>query len=274
MEKNLSGKRALITGASSGIGASLAERFAREGANLIITARRKERLDALAAEVAQRHGVDVQVIALDLGEVDAAQVLFDQTEQQGHRVDILVNNAGFGAYDDFINVSWERHVGMMQLNMVSLTQLTQLYLPGMVARGSGNVMNIGSTGAYSPCPNFAVYAATKAYVRNFTEALDYELKGTGVRAIVVNPGGTYTGFLERGGQTLKKGGEFAMMTSDKCADIAVKKMLSGRRNVVVGFLNALSVALMRFLPRAWLPGATYLSMKSAVEKTPKRLSSE
>ncbi len=265
-KQRLMGQRALVTGASSGIGKELARRLAREGANLVLTARRKERLEELARELESAHGVKVAVEALDLMAPDAARRLYERTEGQGLAIDLLINNAGFGDYDDFLAAPWERYAGMIQVNVTALTELCRLFLPRMVERSAGYVMNVASMGAYIPTPHFAVYTATKAYVRNFTEALDYELKGTGVRAISVCPGGTKTEFLDAANQKLKSSGEAAMMTAERCADIAVRAMLRGRRNIVTGFLNALSVFLMRFLPRCWLPGIAAVSMSTAVEK--------
>lgn len=264
--KRLAGQRALVTGASSGIGGEIARKLAAEGANLVLTARRLDRLDALAEKLRAEHGVTVETLQSDLEDPAAPQGLFDATEGAGKPVDVLVNNAGFGFYDDFVVIDWAKHQRMLQVNVVALTQLSHLFAKAMVPRKRGHVMNIASTGAFAPCPNFASYAASKAYVRNLTEALDYELRKTGVRAISVSPGGTRTEFLELGGQVLKKSGEFAMMTPEACAAIAVNKMLRGRRSVVTGFMNAFSVWMLRFIPRAWLPRVIELSMSSAVEK--------
>lgn len=264
----LTGQRALVTGASSGIGTEIARRLAAEGAHLVLTARRLPRLTALAEELRTKHGVEVDTLVTDLEDPAAPEQLFDATEGSDKPVDVLVNCAGFGAYDDFVKIDWERHARMLQVNVVALAHLTHLYAKAMLGRKRGRIMNVASTGAYAPCPNFASYAASKAYVRNMTEALDYELRGTGVHAIAVSPGGTRTEFLERGGQVLKKSGEFAMMSAEACAHIAVDKMLRGRRSVVVGFMNAFSVWVLRFVPRAWLPKVIELSMSSAVDKAP------
>ncbi|MCW8140668.1 MAG: SDR family oxidoreductase [Planctomycetota bacterium] len=269
--KRLQGQRALVTGASSGIGLELARVLAEEGAHLVLVARRTERLEALAAELKQKHGVDARVLTSDLQQPDAARALFDQTEGQGLAIDVLVNNAGFGNYDDFVAIPWEKHATMLQVNVIALTQLSHLFLPKMLERRHGRLMNVASIGAYLPCPTFGVYAASKAYVRNVTEAIDYELKGTGVRAISVCPGGTTTEFLDAANQQLKPGASLAMMSAERCARIAVKKMLRGRRNVVTGVLNSLGMWLLRFVPRglyAWLGAA---SMGAAVEKKPRAL---
>ncbi|MGE0713492.1 MAG: SDR family NAD(P)-dependent oxidoreductase [Planctomycetota bacterium] len=263
--ERLKGQRALVTGASSGIGEELARRLAAEGANLVITARRKERLEGLANELRQAHGVDVRVIASDLEDPAAAQRLFDETEGAGLAVDVLVNNAGFGAYLDFVEVDWARYQGILQVNVIALTELSRLFLPKMVERRHGHLMNVASMGAYMPCPSFAVYAATKAYVRNLTEAIDYELKGTGVRAIVINPGPTQTEFMDHANQKLKSGSDLALMSAKRCANIAVDKMLAGRRTVITGFLNAFSMFLLRFVPRCWMPFLAKSFMDMGVE---------
>ncbi len=266
--QRLKGKRALVTGASSGIGAELARALAGEGANLVVVARRQARLEALAVDLRAQYGVEVDVLAVDLTDPEAVDTVYAQTQGVGSAVDILINNAGFGDYRYFLDVEWGRYADLIQLNIATLTALCHRFLPDMIERGHGHVMNIASVAAYLPSPSFAVYAASKAYVRNFTEALDSELKGTGVRAISVCPGGTRTEFLDRAGQKLKRSGELAMMSSARCARIAVDKMLSGRRNVVTGFINALSMFSVRFLPRAWMPAMAKLTMDAGVERVP------
>lgn len=267
--QRLQGQRALVTGASSGIGKELARVLAEEGANLVITARRKERLEALATELSNAHGVEVKVESCDLADPSAPQQLFDATEGAGISVDILVNNAGFGVYKDFLEAPYDGYDKLIRVNMAALTHLTHLFLPPMIDRAHGHVMNVASMGAYMPCPSFAVYAASKAYVRNMTEAIDYELKSqrTGVRAIAICPGGTKTEFLDHAQQKLKPSGEKFMMSANQCARISVKKMLKGRRTVVTGFINALSCFLLRFVPRGMVPWIAAKSMASAVEKT-------
>ncbi|MCO5166022.1 MAG: SDR family oxidoreductase [Planctomycetes bacterium] len=269
--KRLQGQRALVTGASSGIGLELARVLAEEGAHLVLVARRTERLEALAAELRQKHGVDARVLTSDLQQPDAARALFERTEGEGLTIDVLVNNAGFGNYDDFVAIPWEKHASMLQVNVVALTELSHLFLPKMIERRHGFLMNVASIGAYLPCPTFGVYAASKAYVRNVTEAIDYELKGTGVRAISVCPGGTTTEFLDAANQQLKPHASLAMMSAERCARIAVRKMLGGRRNVVTGFLNSLGMWLLRFVPRGMYAWIGALSMGAAVEKKPRAL---
>ena len=262
----LSGQRALVTGASSGIGGAIARELAGEGAHLVLSARRAARLDALAEELRAQHGVEVETVACDLADPNGSQALYDATEGSERQIDVLINCAGFGFYDDFVAIDWAKHARMLQVNVVALTHLTHLFAKAMVGRKRGRIMNVASTGAFAPCPNFASYGASKAYVRNMTEALDYELSGTGVRAISVSPGGTRTEFLEGSGQVLKKSGEFAMMSAEACAKIAVRKMLAGKRGVVTGLMNAFSVWILRFVPRRFLPFVIAKSMDGAVEK--------
>lgn len=262
----LSGKRALVTGASSGIGQEIARELARHGADLIVVARREERLQALAKELTEKHGVDVRVHAADLGKPASAPPLFEATEGAGVPVDLLINNAGIAVYEDFLSVPWERQEAVLQLNLISLTQMTRLFAPAMVGRGWGRIMNVSSISGYLPTPCFAVYGAGKSYVMNFTETIDYEMRGTGVRAICVSPGGTWTEFSDHGNQKMKSAGKLFMMSAERCAKIAVKKMLRGRRNVVTGFSNAFGMFLLRFIPRALYPRVASLSMGMAVAK--------
>lgn len=273
-KKRLEGQWALVTGASSGIGAEIAKLLAAEGAHLVITARRKERLEKLADELRSTHGVEVDVEAADLADPAAPQVLFDTLQAAGKHIDVLINNAGFGAYDDFTVIPWERHHSMIQVNITALTHLAHLFIPPMVEKGRGYVMNISSFVAYVACPNFAVYAATKAYVRNLTEAIDYELKGTGVNAIAICPGGVRTEFSEQSDQKLNKMGEGSLMEADKLAQISVSKMLKNRRTVVPGFMNAFMTWIMRFVPRAWQPGLLGKIMSAGVEKKPKQITAQ
>ncbi|MBI2897827.1 MAG: SDR family oxidoreductase [Deltaproteobacteria bacterium] len=266
MGRRLEGYRALVTGASSGIGASLARQLAARGCNLVLTARREDRLRQLADELGPKHGVDVRVVQGDLSQPGAATALFERTEGEGLAIDLLVNNAGLGAWRTFVAAPWEMHETEIRVNLVALTHLTSLFLPGMVERRRGHVMNVASIGAYTPCPNFAVYAATKAYVRNFTEALDHELRGSGVRAISICPGGTKTEFFMVSGQRIKASGDKMMMSAERCAAIAVRKMLAGRRNVVTGWLNALGMWLLRIVPRAWMPWVAERTLAMTVER--------
>jgi uncharacterized protein len=249
----LKGQRALVTGASSGIGRALAVELARLGADLVITARREERLEELAAQLRAEVGVQVHVEPLDLAAPGAAAELVRRVDAAGLQIDLLINNAGLGPHRPFVDTPWDRLHMMLQVNVMALVELTRLLVPAMVSRGRGRVMNVASIGAFLPVPSYAVYGGTKALVRNFTEALDAELKGTGVRAIVVCPGGTRTEFMTVNDEALNRLGDLASMSAERCARIAVRKMLRGRRTVVTGFFNALGMVLLRLVPRRWMP---------------------
>lgn len=254
---DLKGRTALVTGASSGIGVSFARQLAASGANLIVTARRKDRLDALAKELRATHGIEVTVVALDLGTADAPKALFDATEGAGKAVDVLVNNAGFGTQERFDRMAWAKASEQIQLNIVSLTELTHRFLAPMLARKRGHVLNVASIGAYMPVPYYATYAAGKAYVRNFTEAVAAELAKTEVRVCCLCPGGTKTEFLEVSGQKSTWLVEASMMSADRCAKIGLRALFRGRRNIVSGFMNSLMCWKLRFVPRrliVWVAG--------------------
>ena len=246
---NLRGLTALVTGASSGIGEAMARQLAEGGADVILTARRGDRLDTLAAALREAHGVRVDVVALDLGTPSAAEELFARTEGEGRHVDVLVNNAGFGVHERFTDIAWDRTAAQLQLNIVSLTELTHRFSRAMLGRGRGWILNVASLGAYMPVPSYATYAAGKAYVRNFTEALSYELRGTPVHVCCLNPGATATEFMDIAGHEVPRGGSFALMSPERCARIGLRALFAGRRNVVAGWSNAFATLLFRLLPR-------------------------
>jgi hypothetical protein len=254
---DLRGRTALVTGASSGIGVSMARQLAAAGASLVITARRKDRLDALAKELREAHGTDVVTIALDLGKPDAPAALFEATEGAGKPIDVLVNNAGFGTQERFDRMPWAKAAEQIQLNVVSLTELTHRFLGAMLTRDRGHVLNVASIGAYMPVPWYATYAAGKAYVRNFTEAVASELAATNVRVCCLCPGGTRTEFLDVSGQKATWLVNASMMSSDRCARIGLAALFRGRRNIVSGFANSLMCWSLRFVPRrliVWVAG--------------------
>ncbi|MEM9305209.1 MAG: SDR family oxidoreductase, partial [Pseudomonadota bacterium] len=172
------GTTALVTGASGGIGLELARLHASKGGDLVVVARSADRLEALRAELEEKHGVSVSVIARDLAEPDAAEAIFAETEAAGVEIDVLMNNAGFGLHGAFHEQQWGRVQAMMQVNMVALTALTRRYLPGMVERGRGRILNVSSTASFLPGPLQAVYYATKAYVTSFSQAIAEELRGS------------------------------------------------------------------------------------------------
>lgn len=196
MTFNGTGTTALITGASSGIGAEFARALAARGADLVLVARRQDRLDSLAAELGTGYGTSCTVIALDLAAPDAAARLFADVESRGIRVSTLVNNAGFGTHGTFAELDPDRIANEIQLNVTALVELTRAFLPGMLADGRGALVNVASTAAFQPIPRMAVYAATKAFVLSFTEAIAWESRGSGLKVLALSPGPTATEFRD------------------------------------------------------------------------------
>lgn len=244
------GSFALVTGASAGIGKELARSFAAEGHGLVLVARREAELEKLAAELAAEHKVDVRIHACDLGRADAREGLFAATKDL--EIEFLVNNAGFGSNGPFWENDAEREVGMVDLNVTALTHLTRHYLPGMVARRRGRVLNIGSTAGFQPGPFMATYYATKAFVNSFTEALAFELRGTGVTATVSCPGPVATDFASIAGNDktalFKRAGGVA--SAAWVAKEAYAAMKNGKAVAIHGAQNKLGVAMVGMSPRS------------------------
>jgi short-subunit dehydrogenase len=239
----LGGMRALVTGASSGIGAAIARDLARRGASLVVTARRQ---DALAEVAAACNGA--QVVVADLGAPDGAERVWAEATATG-KIDILINNAGFGYLRVFADSPWARDREMLQLNITSLVELTRRFLDAKPARGF--ILNIASIGAYTSLPNMALYAATKAFVRNFTEALHDELAGSEVSATSVCPGGVHTAFhAVAGAGNYGAIARASMKSADYVASYSVRAMLARKRNVIPGFLNQLSCWGLGLIPRS------------------------
>lgn len=238
---------ALITGASGGIGYELAKLFARDHHNLVIVARSADRLTQVAAEL-QVHGGTVKTIALDLSAGPAPKFLFDRLA--GTPIDILVNNAGFGSSGDFAHMPEEEILGQVQLNVTALTQLTRLFLPAMVQRRSGRIMNVASTAAFQPGPLMAIYYATKAYVLSFSEAIANELRDSGVTVTCFCPGATHTGFAKRAGNDKSRlFKQLGAMDADKVALDGYRALMEGRTLAISGMHNWLVAQSTRLAPR-------------------------
>jgi short-subunit dehydrogenase len=242
---------ALITGASSGIGSALAQQFAADGHDVVLVARRGAPLDALAVEISRGHGVKARVIVADLAETGAGRRLFDELQSAGVTVDIVVNNAGFGIRGRIADLSVERQLQMVQLNVSALTELTCLFIPGMLQRNRGGVLNVGSTAGFVPGPLMAVYYATKAYVVSFTEALAEEVAGSNVRVTCLAPGPTATSFAEKADMTGSRLFKLGAMQAADVARIGYEGWKQGRVLVVPKFSNWLGVFALRFAPRAF-----------------------
>lgn len=262
---------ALITGASSGIGREFALLLAQRGYDIVITARREDRLQTLAEEVREAHGVAVDVIAHDLGTTGAAEALYDQVtgESSGlaKDIDILINNAGFGVYGNSWDMDNQRVKTMLELNMTSLTTLTHRYCADMVKRGRGRVLQVSSIGAFQPAPLYASYAATKAYVLYFSQALNWELKGTGVTVSTLCPGLTETEFHEVADHIKPKSMDSLMMSARKVAQIGLKGMFKGKAVVTPGFMNKLTQWMVGAMPRSWATAIAGKMMKGKREGT-------
>lgn len=242
------GQTALVTGASSGIGESFARQLAAQGANLVLVARREERLQELAAQLHRDFGVATHVMAQDLQEPGAAQSLYARVQQQGLQIDILLNNAGLGKHGAFLSLPLETHMAMMRVNVDALTELTWLFGRDMVTRRKGSILLVSSIAGYLPVPQFAIYAASKAYVLSFGKALHEEWKQHNVSVTVLCPGGTLTEFMEVAGQKIDGIRSLAMMSSEAVAGAGLRALAHGRRVVVPGALYKTSMAMLRFIP--------------------------
>jgi len=239
----------LITGASGGIGYELARLFANHHHNLVLAARSGDKLAEVANDL-QSRGVSVRTFALDLSTPPAPKFLFDQLQREGIAVDILVNNAGFGAFGEFAQMSNEEIFGQIQLNIIALTELTRLFLPPMLARRSGRIMNVASTAGFQPGPLMAVYYATKAYVISFSEAIANEVRNSGVTVTCFCPGATHTGFAKRAGNDKSRlFKQLGAMNVEKVALDGYRAVMEGRGLAISGAQNWLVAQSTRFAPR-------------------------
>jgi hypothetical protein len=245
----MSSETVLITGASLGIGYELARLFAADKSNLVLVARNREKLDQLAAELRKAHGVEVRVLVKDLADPQSPRAIFDALAAENVRVDVVVNNAGFGAVGSVAELPLERQRDMVQVNIVALTHLTRLFLPGMIERGSGGILNVGSTAAFQPGPYMAVYYASKAYVLSFTEALAEELLGTGVRVTCLAPGPTATGFAATANAEHRLLFKLGTADAESVARAGYRGFRRGRSLVIPGLRNKLGTVAVRFTPR-------------------------
>ena len=242
---------ALVTGASGGIGADLARIFAREGHDLALVARSRDKLEALADEIAATGRPRPLVIALDLAAADGPAAVAAALAQANATAKFLVNNAGFGLSGPAMALDREEQLGMVDLNIRALVELTLRLAPQLVV-GKGRILNVASVAAFLPGPGFAVYFASKAFVLSFSQALSQELKPAGVGVTALCPGATATGFQARAGFTTAMAPDAATMTSMKVAEAGFAGMMAGRRVVVPGQLNKFAAGCASFAPRAWL----------------------
>lgn len=240
------GRTALVTGASSGLGVEFARVLATRGSDLVLVARRRDRMDALAAELRDQHGIEVTVIARDLSTYRAGKTLMADLERRGLTVDTVINNAGFGTYGPLAGEDADRIADEVSLNVSALVDITRAAVPGMLERDRGIIINVASTAAFQPLANFATYAATKAFVLSFTEALWGETERTNVRVLALCPGATATEFFDVAGSDAATG------PMAPAADVIAEAFLAlerGKPSVIHGYNNKFAPFAMRFFSR-------------------------
>jgi short-subunit dehydrogenase len=241
------GKWALITGASAGIGSAFARYLAERECNLVLTARRRDRLDQLASQLAAGFGISVEVVTADLALANAPNEIFDFTSQRKIAIQLLVNNAGFGAYGYFDEIDLQRHLDMMQVNCSAVVHLTHLFLPAMLEHGSGDILIVASTAAFQAVPFIGTYAATKAFDLLLGEALFEEYASRGIRVCVLCPGPTTSEFQAVSGSPSGPSKHFE--AAEKVARVGLDALTRGKSCVISGTLNNMQVQALRVAPR-------------------------
>jgi uncharacterized protein len=242
---------ALVTGGSKGIGKEIALQLAAKKYPLILVARSRNLLEEVATEITQKYGTEVQIIATDLSEPNAASDLAQQCRISNWSVSVLINNAGYGLSGKFTSQTLANNRNMLQLNITFLTEMCQEFIPIIKANGPGHILNVASTAAYQAMPNLAAYAASKTYVLSFSRALNFELKDHNINVSCLCPGGTNTDFAERAGvgpEAIKQGKKFNM-SPDTVAKIAVEGMLNKKPEIIPGLLNKVGAWGAWLLPK-------------------------
>lgn len=246
-------KAALITGASSGIGLELAKIMAGDGYDLVITARREDRLIELKNELKNKSSAVVHIFTADLSLPESPMDIYQYCEEQNIQINVLVNNAGIGDYGLFHNSDWQKTITMIDLNVKSLTHLTRLFLPSMIDRKHGFILNVASTASFQPGPLMSVYYATKHYVLAFSEAIANEVQEYGIKVTALCPGPTQSEFQASANMEKSKiMDRFPMPTSKDVAEYGYKAMKKGKRVAIHGFMNKIMSKVVRILPRKWV----------------------
>ena len=241
---------ALVTGASGGIGRELARVHAESGGDLVVVARSGDALRELKGELENAHGITVEVLEKDLNDPEAPKEILEALRDKNIEVEILINNAGFGTFAPFIRTDWDKQAAIIAVNIHALTGLTHSFLPGMIERNRGRVLNVASTAAFYPGPLMSVYYASKHYVLAFSDSLAEEIRNSEVTITTLCPGPTDTGFQSRAGnENIRLMKKFAVMDPYSVAKYGYQKMLAGKLTAVPGLFNTLSAVLPRFLPR-------------------------
>lgn len=241
---------ALITGASGGIGLAIARELASRKHDVLLIARSEKELARQAEEIARRHSVKSDYLAIDLSLDGSSQTIKSWIDSKGYSIDILVNNAGFGSWGPLEEISESEFRGMMQVNMVALAEMCRIFIPVLKQQPRAFILNVSSTAAYQAVPTLSVYAATKAFVLLFTRGISWELRGTTVSATCLSPGPTSTGFIDRANlQPVKDRAEKFSMKPEAVARIAVSGMFGGKREIIPGFANWISSKLAEIVPK-------------------------
>ena len=247
MHDQWSGQWVLITGASAGIGKAFAEELAAGKANLVLTARRAEELEALRARLTTAHGVRIEICAADLNDPGAPDSILAFTRYKNLNIDFLINNAGFGAYGEFAKIDVKRQTSMVRVNCEAVVQLTHLFLQPMIERRRGDILILASTASYQPVPYLSVYAATKAFDLLVAEAIAQEVKQYGIRVCALCPGPTESEFNATSGTPIRGGA--SRETAQKVVGVGLDALLAGKHSVISGTRNRLGAELQRLVPR-------------------------
>lgn len=264
--QELRGVLALVTGASSGIGAAYAKMLAERGCNLVLVARRLDRLEELATQLREAHGVDVHPVAGDLAKAETPAALFERVTAIGP-VQILVNNAGLGLYGGFLDRPLEMQLKTIDVNSRALMELCWRFGRHMRDHGKDSwISNVASIAAYQSTPGYATYSGSKYFVRVFSETLAHELRGTNITVSCLCPGATYTEFVEKSGNEITEKGHSVFMSAEAVAKIGIKGMLRGKTIVVPGGINKLAVFLPRFAPMGLSLSIADITMKRSVRE--------
>lgn len=242
-------KTALITGASAGIGLEFAKIFAKEKYDLVITARNETKLNELANEIKNKNNVNVKVVVKDLSKHNAGEEIFNELKEENIVTDVLVNNAGFGVFDNYWDIELQDEKNMLQVNIMALAELTNLFANDMVNRGGGKILNVASTAAFQPGPTMAGYYASKAFVLSYSQAIDFELRKKGVQVSTLCPGPTITEFQIRANMEdinlFKKG---LVMSAEEVAQIGYNGLMKGKSVIIAGAMNKISAMSSKISP--------------------------
>ena len=258
-------KATLITGASSGIGEAFARRLAAEGHNLVLAARSETKLHELCDELMLKHGITAHYIATDLTAYGSEDELFRETQRHGFEIDWLINNAGFGGMGDFSELERDRSLGMISLNVSALVSLTHLYLKGMRERRSGKIINVSSAAGFQPIPFMAVYAATKAFVTSFSEAIAEENRPYGIHVLALCPGSTRTNFFRASDidRPIQVKGQ---QTAEQVVETALRGIKTGRTKVVSGITNFIGALIGKHAPNVVTTRAIARALRAKYQK--------